>query len=548
MTTIKKLNLLTAVEHIVDLVGDLKLSSEFYSQADSYIKYISKKLDITNDQSLLLALFIDRYDDERITISDLAESVGCRPTRMLMYSNDLTELEKRGFIICCHRARYLSYRVPVEVVESFQQNEKYELPNISGLSCVDMFDILNNIFDLRNKAELSYEVTMQRVNDLFEANKQLEYVQKLKSINLSDDDKMVLIYMSNELVNKRSIYINVNSDLEDLFDSNSKFIAIRNAIQNASSELLKRGFIEFCNEFGFAKNNVILLTTETINALLCELNFSLSQVKRNDVLKADAIVHKKLFYNQMVSKQVSELNDLLDDTKYKQIRERMKEKGFRCCFTCLFYGAPGTGKTETALQLARQTSRDILQVNLAEIKSKWVGESEKNIKLLFDNYRAYVKECERTPILLFNEADGIISKRREGNNNAVDKMENTIQNIILQEMETLDGILIATTNLTQNMDNAFERRFLYKIRFDKPDANVRQNLWLTMMPTIPESDAQKLADIYDFSGGQIENISRKASINAILHGEESNTLSSLIDYCNEERIQNHSTPRKVGFV
>ncbi|MBR6251259.1 MAG: ATP-binding protein [Bacteroidales bacterium] len=547
MTTITKLDLITSVEHIVDLAKDSKLSSEFFSQVDCYIKYVSKKQDITDNQSVLLALFMDKYEDDHITISELAECVDCRPTRMLRYVEDLNELEKRGFIRCCKGELCITYRVPREVVDAFQKNEKYELPNISGLSCVDMFGVLENIFDMRDRDELSYSATMQRINDLFEANKHLEYVQKLKSFNLSDEDKILIVFMSHELINTRFDFVNIR-ELEDLFDNTRQFTIIRNAIKSASSELLKRGLIEFSIEDGLANGGTIRLTTETKNALLRELNFSLTQVKREDILKADAIVCKKLFYNDKVSKQVTELNDLLDDTKYKQIRERMKEKGFRCGFTCLFYGEPGTGKTETALQLARQTGRDILQVNLAEIKSKWVGESEKNIKLLFDNYLAYVKQCERTPILLFNEADGIISKRNEGCNSAVDKMENTIQNIILQEMETLDGILIATTNLTQNMDNAFERRFLYKIRFDKPDAHVRQNLWLTMMPTIPESDAQKLADIYDFSGGQIENISRKASINAILHGEESNTLSSLIDYCNEERIVNHSTPRKVGFV
>ena len=92
----------------------------------------------------------------------------------------------------------------------------------------------------------------------------------------------------------------------------------------------------------------------------------------------------------------------------------MKESGFRCGFTCLFYGAPGTGKTETVLQLARQTGRDIVQVNLSQLKSCWVGESEKNIKRLFDNYRNKVKKSKVIPILLFNEADAIINQRMEG--------------------------------------------------------------------------------------------------------------------------------------
>lgn len=90
----------------------------------------------------------------------------------------------------------------------------------------------------------------------------------------------------------------------------------------------------------------------------------------------------------------------------------------------------------------------------------WVGESEKNIKGIFDDYKQKVKQSVKAPILLFNEADAIIGKRQVGAERAVEKMENSIQNIILQEIEQLDGILIATTNLAENMDKAFERHFL----------------------------------------------------------------------------------------
>ena len=114
-------------------------------------------------------------------------------------------------------------------------------------------------------------------------------------------------------------------------------------------------------------------------------------------------------------------------------------------------------------------------------------------------------------------------------------------------METLDGIMIATTNLTQNLDSAFERRFLYKIKFEKPDATVRLRLWQSMMPTLSDADAHILATGYDFSGGQIENITRKATINAILNGDDTNDLARLTSYCNAERLDNPVTARKIGF-
>ena len=186
-------------------------------------------------------------------------------------------------------------------------------------------------------------------------------------------------------------------------------------------------------------------------------------------------------------------------------------------------------------------------VDIPQIKSKWVGDSEKNIKAVFDRYSEISQRSKLTPILLFNEADAIIGIRKNGASNAVDKMENSIQNIILQEMESLDGIMIATTNLQENLDTAFERRFLYKIRFEKPDKEVREKIWQMMIPELTKSDASVLAESYEFSGGQIENIARKHAINSVLYGEEESPLNSLLQDCANEKLSNNDARSKVGF-
>ena len=185
----------------------------------------------------------------------------------------------------------------------------------------------------------------------------------------------------------------------------------------------------------------------------------------------------------------------------------MQQRGFRQGFACLFYGGPGTGKTETVYQLARQTGRSIMVVDVPQIKSKWVGESEKNIKALFDQYRALVDKASVAPILLFNEADAIIGTRKSGASSAVDKMENTIQNIILQEMETLDGIMI---------------------------------------PELTEADAQAIASQYDFSGGQIENVARRYTVDCILHGSQKDILPLLSNLSSDEQLMKKNQ-RRIGF-
>lgn len=117
-------------------------------------------------------------------------------------------------------------------------------------------------------------------------------------------------------------------------------------------------------------------------------------------------------------------------------------------------------------------------------------------------------------------------------------------------METLNGILIATTNLTENLDAAFERRFFYKVQFERPDESVRARIWHQMLPELNETECKALGREYDLSGGQIENVARKFAIDGILHGEESgDRLNLLHELCGSECINDNNTnARRVGFV
>ena len=542
----QELDLLQAVEKIVELAKDSQLSKDFFRKAGKYIKYLSEALDLTKEQSVMMSLFIDNSEDSSISISDFGTFLGCRTTRIIRFMNDIDVLEKRGLIICCRDRRGRSYRVPMKVIEAFQHNELYKPDDLSGLSCAELFAELEDIFDMRKNDELTEKGVCEKIRELFTNNPNLIFVEKLKSFNFDVEDELLLILFSHLFVNNSDDNIGYH-DLDFLFDKR-RWNRIKSSLNAGEHILLSAKMIEYNNDDGFVNRESFRMTMEAKRTLFEELNLSSlnTNQKKAGLLKTNDIAKKKLYYDEEVRNQVSELTQLLTDDHYQEIRNRLKESGFRCGFTCLFYGMPGTGKTETVLQLAKETGRDIMQVNISEIKSMWVGESEKNIKALFDNYRNKVKECKLTPILLFNEADAIIGKRQEGAERAVDKMENSIQNIILQEMETLDGILIATTNLAQNMDKAFERRFLYKIKFTKPTIEARMSIWREMIPTLLEADIHALAVKYDFSGGQIENIARHYAIDNILHGSSSNVLETLSIHCDNERLEKKEQ-RKIGF-
>jgi SpoVK/Ycf46/Vps4 family AAA+-type ATPase len=332
-----------------------------------------------------------------------------------------------------------------------------------------------------------------------------------------------------------------------LYDNKTDKEEFERSLESDYNTLLLEELVEFAFIDGFCSKNELCLTDKSRKCLLKDFDIKSKRNPSSEFVFSKDIAHKQLYFGQEVQQQLDSLYSLLNEEHYQSVCARLKEKGLRQGFTCLFYGEPGTGKTESVLQLAQRTGRDLMQLNFSEIKSMWVGESEKNIKAIFDRYRAVAKNSKRVPILLFNEADAVIGKRKEGAERSVDKMENSIQNIILQEMESLDGIMIATTNLVQNMDAAFERRFLYKVKFEKPELAQRTKIWQSMMPELSEETAERLATSYDFSGGQIENITRKCDIESILYGDDFVTDEKIEQYCREENIVKTRATR-IGFL
>jgi ATP-dependent Zn protease len=280
--------------------------------------------------------------------------------------------------------------------------------------------------------------------------------------------------------------------------------------------------------------------------LLVELEEKKPLNKSGFIMAAD-IAEKSLFYTAEEEEKISRLEELLNPDNFKTVTDRLGDKGLRKGFACLFSGGPGTGKTETVYQIARRTGRDIMPVDVSKIKSCWVGQSEQNIRAQFDGYRRHVKDAEIAPILFFNEADAIMGQRREfhGSSRAVDQMENSIQNIILEELEMLEGILIATTNLAGNFDRAFERRFIYKIEFQKPSLEARKSIWKSLIPELQDREAETLAGRFIFSGGQIENIARKRTVEAVLSGTAP-SLDTLIAYCRDESLEKEAA--NIGFT
>ena len=478
-------------------------------------------------------------------ISEIARYAGCRTTKILRLSDDIDILESMHYLRASRSSKSLSYRVPVAVLKSLRKNQPYIHETEPVLDTQTFFDRFDKLMNEKDDDELTHDSLMEQTMDMLDEIKDTTFATELRRCNFGDEDTLLFIFMAHLFVENNDDNIGFH-DIDDIFDDNEIPSWVKREFRTRDSELFEKELIENVNEDGMARSDAFKLTDKAKEELLCELN--LNNVGKSDkgLVKADTLAEKNLIYNVSERDQIAELSSILSDSRFNEVQCRLRSAGMRPGFCCIFYGAPGTGKTETVYQIARQTGRDIMRVDVDKIKSCWVGESEKNIKALFDRYRNICKNSKLAPILLFNEADAVLGVRMEGASRAVDKMENSIQNIILQEMETLEGIMIATTNLTTNLDKAFERRFLYKIRFDKPTLEARAKIWQTMLSGISDDDAQALASLFDLSGGEIENIARKHSVNAILSGREAIDIQEIITTCKQERISQNNRP-KIGF-
>jgi AAA+ superfamily predicted ATPase len=386
----------------------------------------------------------------------------------------------------------------------------------------NMYALLQNVDNLileRRRETISTYELFEEIQAMMTAEMQMSLIRNLQKTHLNIRETTLLLYMCFHFANGDE-YVDLNEMLNMVFDMMGEKVSMKKDLINKTADLVKKNFVEFENDY-FLMGRSIKLTDFAIETIFEEEAEIFEKKKTFRPSNASLIEHysiksKELFFNKEENNQLLTLYKLMDNSKLNAVMEKFEQAGMPKGIVVLFYGEPGTGKTESVFKLASQTMRHILMVDIAGIKDKYVGESEKHIKQIFDNYKKALEYFPAAPILLFNESDALISKRIEVTS-SVDQMNNAMQNILLQELESFEGILFATSNLNVNLDKAFERRFLYKIQFKKPDIETRLHIWKSKLPDTDESILTKLAKNYEFTGGQIDNVARKYFLENIIN-------------------------------
>jgi AAA+ superfamily predicted ATPase len=546
--------LLDAIVSIYEKASGCKLSSAYFESIQSELNHVKQYFKLNANESFILSLFIASHaeDPKSAEIEKLAKYIECSKLKLMTYNQVIEHLSEIGYIeknINNNLARVLGssatcYSVNVKIVTAVMANAP--LPDVDKPKPMDNFKFLELVYTLgleRDEKRIGTNWLFKILNDLLKSHEDLPLVLKLKEFKLNVNDSYIFLYTVWKAIEGSRI-IDIHRMLSGIYSDSSRRLQLLNDFVVGSHPLVVHQLVEILP--AEMTNDTELELSDYAYSVLEEVGIKLKVkgYKRKDIIKPEDVMEKTLVFHDSELNQIETLQKLLQPVSFLQMQGRLKNKGLPTGVTVLLHGAPGTGKTEIAKQISKQTGRELMHVNISQCKTMWFGESEKLIKKIFTDYKHYAKNSIHKPILFFNEADAIISKRKELKGYNTDQTENAIQNILLEEIEFFDWILIATTNQVNNIDGAFERRFLYKIAFKTPCTSNRAKIWQLKLPDLTNSQAYQLAESFHFSGGQIDNIIRKKEINELLYGDAV-SFNQIIEYCQEESLlKRHHT---IGF-
>lgn len=550
-------------------------------QEAKILQYMSKAL-LDNQNNFLVTNIIENTFDTK----------GSESTKYLKYIKSLLNLEYISLASEMHTNDIMLLELLntyVSLSQSFLKilengKSSFDLPTITAYKddldyLKDEFlkiNLLQKLAFLRRTEKINSKIYTQTHANLISTinciSKRLEITHKkiniisfLKSYNLNKEETTIFFALLKEEYYAENERMREISALIELI-SNDEYSKISNKyIFDEKSPLIENGLIDYDEDilspFGGTINKSFYIPANVLQKLIYPKVPKKSQkilidsvMKNQDIF--ELITPKEDIKNIVLANKTKETLELLMQQLDTQVINRLKKWGIKdnkkgIDAKIIFYGHPGTGKTITAYALSNALKKPILNLDCSKILSMYVGESEKNVRKIFDTYKNITKDIKKDAILLLDEADQFLSQRSILGNGSVDKMYNQMQNIFLEQIEKFDGILIATTNLLDNIDQAFSRRFNYKIEFSKPDLPQRKEIWKQLLPkdaTYEKNfNIDKLAN-FDTTGGQIKIIIKNTAYKVATRSKPIFTMNDFIIEIKKELDTSFDSSKSLGFL
>jgi ATP-dependent 26S proteasome regulatory subunit len=545
-------NLLNQIEKISKEATKCNLNFEQIVEVKDDIEKVSEFLDISHDQTILFACLVELSLQNTVTLTVLAKHFRCSVLKIINLVHEIEVLEHKKYVETCfkspsrkHLYNDIGYTVPHNVIESLRTMDKCKLDTKIHFSFPNLLEQITQLIYEREENLISTQILFEQVEFMLSNHRRLPFIQFVNDNVKLTVNKCVVCALAFYRF-KREYAYNIEHLADRIFNDFSEQMEYVQDLLAGYNELVKKDIIRL-QESDFMDDKVVTLTKRAIEILYKHYSeLYVQEESRDGIIKAKAIKRKRLFYDNGLKRQIESLSNALLKKNFREFQTKLHESNLPKGITAIFYGQSGTGKTETAYQIAKKTNRDIMMVELSQVKSKWFGESEKQVKKIFDDYKRLFNNNIIKPILFINEADGMFSKRLgiNGTTSSTDQTVNTIKNIILQELENFEGILFATTNLSENLDSAFERRFLFKVEFKNPVPEISERIWKSKLPELTPIHIKSLSTKFQLSGGEIENVVRKYTMEKVIEKKQL-SLDRLMEFCELEKP--FQKQNKIGF-
>ncbi|MBN1184079.1 MAG: AAA family ATPase [Bacteroidales bacterium] len=545
-------NLLWDLEAVSATARYCKLDITRFNKVGDSMARITGFFGITSSQAVLFATFAELGFHSSVSLESMARHFRCSNLKLLTYKGDIDALEKKGYIRKAARKKLrltmsdeAGYKVPLNIIDALSAGDITLLDSKTKFDLPGFLKQVSDVVEERSQGSISTKDVLREIDFLVSANSEMPFVKLIDGSLKSTVSKCTALIMGFSRLNGQHS-ISVHGFADTLFDDLGQQLRFEQELSGGRNELISQKILKL-TDAEFEGEKVLSLTEKAAKILYSEYPALLVSDHGNPgIIKSGSIKGKKLFFNDKVRDQLKELESILNRSRFKHYCRALKRNNLTSGITAVFYGISGTGKTEAVYQVARRTRRNIMMVDLSQTRSKWFGESEKQVRQIFDDYASLLRNSDIEPILFINEADGLFTKRLEINDRTTssDQTMNIMQNILLQSLERFEGILIVTTNLNTNLDKAFERRFSFRIEFSKPDQKTRQKIWLDKLPELTRQESALLSEQFEITGGDIDVHVRKILLKRMTN-RNFKLKEMLFESCS--RDEGFTAKRKIGF-
>lgn len=562
----------------LDIYTQLKCSVEEIK----ILQHLTKQYILGIDSLLVIDILSEFYDTKKF---EHLENI-CHIKNLLEYGwivqnnfsaikiSDLSQLELINNVVSLSSSflkllEVGSLELVLPEVKEYNDHLEYLQDQFFKIDLAQKLNVVKHNFDENspntNRLRSKLSLLENRIKERVETTTNTIMLEDFfKDNNLNDKEQMIFLALLKEEYGGSDESIRDMNSLIALISSDDYEKIKYRSLLEESGNLISNSLIDYdemLTPFGGIIRNFYIP-----EQILYKISHPVKKNKRTQKIKLDMLIQEQEMFELIEPKKTLEDVVLNDKTKKtldsllkqvdKSVIDKLKKWGIKdkkkgIDARIIFYGAAGTGKTITALALAKSLKKQVLSFDCSKILSMYVGESEKNVRKIFDDYKELCVKTKSEPILLLNEADQFLSNRVSGQISGSDKMHNQMQNIFLEQIERFEGILVATTNLLESIDKAFSRRFNYKIEFLKPQEKQRKLLWEKLLPSnLPYSSDFDINQLISrkLTGGQIELVIKNTAYKLAIEDEPLFKTSDFIEEINKEEKTMFDKDKKVGFM